>query len=125
MATVSTLVSTLVLATVTSNAKPLTGILGICNRIGTTRVARIQHDPYVIDALKRLTPQYTKVQWLVDSEDVLVKFKVSRKVLCKHLADVMGEVQTDLKRMLFKGKADNVAKNAKDVAKDAKEVFVH
>ena len=76
--------------------KPLTGVFGICNKIESINIPKVRKD----DADE--TPlQFTKIQWS-GGKTAAIKFKVGLKYLCKNMAAVLGEVEDDLRRMMFR-----------------------
>ena len=71
-----------------------TSVFGICDRIGTFNMpqANLNND------------WTTKVQWHSGGGEVVIKFKVGLTDLCTNMARVMGKLQGNVERMMFRKK---------------------
>ena len=75
-------------------------VMGICHHIGT----------FYIPEVRLSNEWYTKVHMRQGGNNIVVKVKVGLKDICKNLTKVMGEVEDDLRRMLFLVKKKNGGK---------------
>ena len=70
-----------------------TSVFGICDRVRTFDIPQV-----------KLNNDWTKIQWHRGSGNVVIKFRVGITDLCTNMAQVMGKLQGNVERMMFRKK---------------------
>ena len=102
---IALLATTIISAEALLRKKRPTSVFGVCNRIET--FYRPEQDKQDIgnqegSELRLKNQPYTSIHWRVAKGNVVVKFKIGLQNLCSNLSQVMGRVEEDLQRMMFK-----------------------
>ena len=76
-------------------------VFGLCRRIDIFSNLQENHKVNGLNEQERNLVPTTKVHWKADDEQIVVKYKMDLKTLCRKFEAVTGTVQKDLRSMLF------------------------